>query len=95
MNDSQLHILKNFLAEKNAENSARLRDADKFATRRSKFIWHPYVSLAHRFETEQASKGINDLISDNSLAERMFLNDPEMRSFLLECAKIKNKPKNK
>ena len=93
MNDSQLHILKNFLAEKNTENSARMRDADKFANRRSKFIWHPYESLNHRFETEQSSKGINDLIESNRVAERAFLNDPVLRTFLLECSKLKNKPK--
>ena len=93
MNDNQLEILRQFVAEKHQENSQRLHDADKRANRRSKFIWHPYVSLNHRFETEQASKSINDLIDQNPLVQDVFLNDSVMKAFLVECARLKNRPK--
>jgi hypothetical protein len=94
MNDNQIDILRNFLAQKQRENSQRLRDADKFASRRSKFMWSPYISRAQKAKTEQASLGINDLLEKSGIAPEVLLSpDGNLRKFLLECARLKNQPK--
>lgn len=93
MNDNQFDLLRNFVVAKEREQNIRLRDADKFANRRSKYIWRPYISLHKRAEIEQQAKGINDLLADNKLAQNMFENDAKMRAMLLECSRLKNAPK--
>jgi hypothetical protein len=93
MNDNQLEILRSFVAEKTAQQSQRLRDADKFASRRSKFIWSPYISRTQKAETEQKSMGINDFLGSQKIDPAILLSsEGNLRKFLLECARLKNQP---
>ena len=93
MNDNQLEILRSFVAEKTAQQSQRLRDADKFASRRSKFIWSPYISRTQKAETDQASLGINDFLGSQKIDPAILLSsEGNLRKFLLECARLKNQP---
>lgn len=96
MNDDKIRQLMEFAQNFHKENQNKLNHADRLS-RRGKFIWSPYQSVAAKAEEKKQSRGMHDLLNDRKITkipDDIFLDpDGPMRKSILAISAMKNKSK--